>query len=290
MASRPMAFPSHMVLQYPRRQQDLENFVQRLGVQMVAAGDDRMALEQLLRWDLLDRALTHATVSADNYEQLEFVGDAVVKLAAAEFLLETYPQLDVGEFTALRSVLVSDRHLAKVADSYGFDRYLIVAASAQFDNAGRASRLADAFEAVLAALYLSSHDLRLIRPWLDPRFHQAATEILADPARQNYKAALQNLTQSRLKLLPEYRSTEISPIHNAPERFEAGVWVQGECLGRGRGRSIKAAQQAAAQQAFLRLSQQTFVPQTLERHLESHLAPENLDAENLDAASGQTNE
>jgi ribonuclease III len=236
-----------MVLQYPRRQQDLENFVLRLGV---AAGVE-------LRWDLLDRALTHATASSENYEQLEFVGDAVVKLVAAEFLLETYAELDVGEFTALRSVLVSDRHLAAIADGYGFDRYLVVAASAQFDRAGRASRLADAFEAVLAALYLTRHDLSLIRPWLDPHFQKTATEILADPARQNYKAAVQNLTQSRLKLLPEYKSREVTAVHNHPERFEAEVWVQGECVGVGRGRSIKAAQQAAAQQAFLMLSQQS---------------------------------
>jgi ribonuclease III len=236
-----------MVLQYPRRQQDLENFVLRLGV---AAGVE-------LRWDLLDRALTHATASSENYEQLEFVGDAVVKLVAAEFLLETYAELDVGEFTALRSVLVSDRHLAAIADGYGFDRYLVVAASAQFDRAGRASRLADAFEAVLAALYLTRHDLSLIRPWLDPHFQKTATEILADPARQNYKAAVQNLTQSRLKILPEYQVREVSAVHNHPERFEAEVWVQGECIGVGRGRSIKAAQQAAAQQAFLMLSQQS---------------------------------
>jgi ribonuclease III len=243
-----------MTLRYPRRQQDLENFAQRLG----------LVLDQVsLRWDLLDRALTHATASATaNYEQLEFVGDAVVKLAAAEFLLDTYPDADVGEFTALRSVLVSDRMLGQIADSYGFDRYLLVAASAQFDKAGRASRLADALEAVLAALYLTTHDLTLVRPWLDPHFHRAATEILADPARQNYKAALQNWTQSRLKLLPEYRSSELSATHNDPERFQSSVWVQGECLGEGRGRSIKAAQQSAAQAAFLRISESESVSES----------------------------
>jgi ribonuclease III len=233
-----------MSLRYPRRQQELEQLVQRLGLTLPSAID----------WDLLDQALTHSTADPQhNYEQLEFVGDAVVKLAAAEFLLKTYPQLGVGEFTALRSVLVSDRMLAQIADGYNFDRYLVVAASAQSDRAGRYSRLADALEAVLAVLYLTSHDLTLVSPWLDQHFQVMAKEILADPARKNYKAALQNWTQSQLKILPEYRNEEISPRHDDPARFESTVWVQGECFGKAQGRSIKAAQQAAAQQAFTKL-------------------------------------
>ena len=95
-----------MTVQYPRRQQQLENFVTRLGIQ----ADDRF------QWKLLDLALTHSTMSAENnYEQLEFVGDAVVKLASAEFLLKRFPDLKVGDFTALRSQLVSDRSLSEVA-------------------------------------------------------------------------------------------------------------------------------------------------------------------------------
>jgi ribonuclease-3 len=236
-----------MALSYPRRQQDLEGFAQRLGLPKTIS----------LNWELLDLALTHATVSAErNYEQLEFVGDAVVKLAAAEFLLETYPTLKVGEFTALRSVLVSDRILAKIADSFGFDRYLLVAPSAKSDRAGRESRLADSLEAVLAALYLTTHNLSLIYPWLNPEFKPLAEEILADPARQNYKAALQNWTQGHQKTLPEYRTQENGNTHNDPQRFVSEVWIQGRCMGQGSGRSRKAAEQAAAQQAFLRLSQE----------------------------------
>ncbi|NJN49474.1 MAG: ribonuclease III [Alkalinema sp. RL_2_19] len=239
-----------MSLRYPRRQQELEKLLQRLGL-----AEAQISEAQTVDWALLDQALTHSTADPQhNYEQLEFVGDAVVKLAAAEFLLEVYPQLGVGEFTALRSVLVSDRVLAQIADGYGFERYLVVAASAQRDRAGRRSRLADALEAVLAVLYLSGRNLKLIRPWLDPHFQQLSRDILADPARKNYKAALQNWTQSHWKVLPEYRSQEISQIHNDPARFESAVWIQGECLGRARGRSIKAAQQAAAKQAFLKLS------------------------------------
>ncbi len=234
-----------MSLAYPRRQQELQALIERLNLPLTAS----------IKWELLDLALTHATISTErNYEQLEFVGDAVVKLAAAEFLLETYPRLKVGEFTALRSVLVSDRILAQIADSYGFDRYLLVAPSASADKAGRESRLADSLEAVLAALYLSTHNLTLIRSWLDLEFRPLAEEILADPARQNYKAALQNWTQAHQKTLPEYRTQETGNTHNDPERFVAEVLINGRCFGQGTGRSRKAAEQAAAQVAFLELT------------------------------------
>jgi ribonuclease III len=234
-----------MTLQYPRRQKQLESFIARLG----------LSPEVSIQWRLLDLALTHTTSSAtDNYEQLEFVGDAVVKLAAAAFLLRTYPQLKVGDFTALRSVLVSDQTLAEIADSYGFDRFLLIGASA--DAAGRMSRLADSLEAVLAAFYLSTHTLDLIHPWLDSHFQHRAETILADPARQNYKAALQNWTQGHHQGLPEYRSQEVKQVHNDPERFYAEVYIQGTPMGSGIGRSIKAAEQAAARVAFLALREQ----------------------------------
>jgi len=234
-----------MTVQYPRRQQQLENFVTRLGIQ----ADDRF------QWKLLDLALTHSTMSAENnYEQLEFVGDAVVKLASAEFLLKRFPDLKVGDFTALRSQLVSDRSLSEVADDLGFDRYLLVGGSAAADRAGRMSRLADSLEAVLAVLYLSTQDLHWIHPWLDPLFLRQSEAILADPARQNYKAALQNWTQGTWKTLPEYRSWESKPIHDDPERFTAEVWIRSECYGTGLGRSIKAAEQAAAQIAFMKFT------------------------------------
>ena len=231
-----------MTLKDPRRSKQLRQFVQKLGLS-----------EQVpVQWALLDMALTHPSISAEtNYEQLEFVGDAVVRIATSEFLYETYPNALVGEFAAIRSVLVSDRILAQLAQIYGLERYLVVSSSAATDTAGETSRLADAFEAVLGALYLSTHSLELIRPWLDPHLQQLAAEIRNDPARQNYKDALQEWTQAHYKLLPEYRLKETSLAHNDAQRFTAEVWLQDRRLGEGKGRSKKAAEQAAAKQAFL---------------------------------------
>ncbi|MEG3989105.1 ribonuclease III [Microcoleus sp. Pol7_A1] len=229
---------------YPGRQKQLETLIQKLGLPKNAA----------IKWHLLDLALTHASASAKaNYEQLEFVGDAVVRLAASELLFETYPDCTVGEFAAIRSILVSDRNLAKIAESYGFDRYLIVSSSAASDKTGAEPRLADALEAVLAALYLSTQTLELIRPWLDSHFQRLATEIRSDPARQNYKAALQELTQGKYKTLPKYSVQETGTVQGGEDRFTAEVLVQGKLVAEGKGRSIKAAEQAAAQAAFNKL-------------------------------------
>ena len=233
-----------MNLIYPGRQKQLETLIQKLGLLKDAS----------IKWHLLDLALTHASASAKaNYEQLEFVGDAVVRLAASELLFEIYPDCTVGEFAAIRSILVSDRILAKIAESYGFDRYLIVSTSAASDKTGAEPRLADALEAVLAALYLSTQTLELIRPWLDSHFQRLAAEIRSDPARQNYKAALQELTQGKYKTLPKYSVQETGTVQGGEDRFTAEVLIQGKLVADGKGRSIKAAEQAAAQAAFNKL-------------------------------------
>lgn len=225
-----------------RRQKQLEKLVQKLGI------SDQSGIN----WSLLDLALTHPTACAKaNYEQLEFIGDSVVRLATSEFLWENYPDASVGEFSAIRKVLVSDRTLAQLANSYGFDRYLLISPSAAGDKAGETSRMADAFEAVLGALYLSTHNLALVRPWLDSHLQQLTTEIRQDPARLNYKDALQEWTQGHFKLLPEYRVRETSQFHGDAQRFTAEVWIQGKQWGQGTGHSKKAAEQAAAKEAFL---------------------------------------
>ncbi len=233
-----------MSLAYPRRQRQLESLIERLGVPNKA----------VIQWELLDLALIHPSVSDKaNYEQLEFVGDAVVRLVAAQVLWENYGEFPVGEFAAIRSVLVSDRILSKLARVYGLELYLQVAGGASNDRAGMESRLADAFEAVLGALYLSTNNLELIRPWLDSHFKELAAEIRLDPARLNYKAALQEWTQGQFKTLPEYRVTQ-NHSQTDRNRFEAEVWLNGEKLGWGKGRSIKSAEQAAAKVAFLSIN------------------------------------
>ncbi len=233
-----------MSLKDPRRQKELQRLLQKLGLKNLST----------VNWYLLDLALTHPSISQQqNYQQLEFVGDAVVRLASAELLLEKYPHLSVGEFAAIRSILVSDRFLASIAESYGFERYLIMTGSVAKDHLGKISRLADAFEAVLGALYESTKNMNLVRPWLDPILLEKAEEIHRDPAKQNYKDALQEWSQGKYKIVPQYRMQEIKET-NENERFLAEVWLHNQLLGKGTGRTKKIAQQEAAKQAFLSLN------------------------------------
>ena len=238
------------MLEDPRRKKQLQKFIQKLGLPTTAP----------VEWSLLDLALTHPSISrTHNYEQLEFVGDSVVRLISAELLLETYPQESVGEFAAVRSILVSDRVLAELAEYYGLEPYLLIGSNATGNRSGRQSWLADAFEAVLGALYLSTHSMDLIRPWLDSTLKARATKVLNDPARFNYKDALQEWTQRKYKILPEYRvkeNKEFKPSKASKDentlnhRFVAEVWLEDNFLGKGYGRSKKISEQAAAQEAF----------------------------------------
>lgn len=207
-----------------------------------------------VRLDLLALAVVDISSSAHrNNEKLEFLGDAALRLAAAEFLMETYPQMALGEMSAVRSQIVSDRILATLGQHYHLSRYLVLSRSAAGDKAGEDSRLADTFEALLGALYLSAGNLSLIRPWLDAHFERLTHALRTDPARQNYKAALQELTQSNYKSLPEYKVNEISKVHGDEARFQAQAWFREALWGEGTGRSRKAAEQAAAKVAFQRL-------------------------------------
>ena len=185
------------------------------------------------------------------------MGDAVIRLLMAKLLWENDRATQVGDWSAVRAALVSDRTLADLAQIYGLQNYLIIGPSAMGDPKGESSRLADAFEALLGALYLSTQDLTLIEPWLTPKLQERAATVRADPAYQNYKAALQQWTQAHFGVLPEYRvqdTHQLSDTANEDQRFAAEVWIKGDCLGTGAGRTIKAAEKAAAEEAFLQLS------------------------------------
>ena len=217
----------------------------------------RRCVEQLdlprqdVNWDLLDQALIHASASLDrNNERLEFLGDSVLRLAAAEFLMEQYPSATVGQLTMVRSHLVSDHVLTQIAETLGLEKFVQVSSAAAGDQAARPKRLADAMEAILAVLYLSRGDLQLVRPWLDPHLATLAKRLIENPAVHNPKTALQELTQKDYKVLPDYRTEEVSTNHGDPERFRSEVWLCDRYLGVGVGASRKAAEQAAALKGY----------------------------------------
>jgi ribonuclease-3 len=203
---------------------------------------------------VLDEALTHTSAGlAFNHERLEFLGDAVLRLAASEFLERHYPRLRVGQSSALRAQLVSDRWLAELGERCGIEAVLRIGATAAGDQAGRATLRAEACEAVIGALYQLWGNLEPVHHWLTPHWQRDAAELEADPNRHNWKSALQEWSQAGRRGLPHYSCEEVSQIHADPRRFHCRVRLGEELLGEGWGGGRRQAEQEAARAALERL-------------------------------------
>ena len=182
-----------------------------------------------------------------NYERLEFLGDAVLGVLAAEWLYRTHPDLPEGELSRLKSALVSAGALAHYARELGLGAHLVLGQGEE-KSGGRdkPSLLADSLEAVIAAVYLDG-GLRAARKVVE-RFLRSSTRQL-DLTASDAKSALQERTQAGGRETPIYRvAEETGPDHD--KRFTVEVVIGGEVAARGHGRSKKAAELDAARRAL----------------------------------------
>lgn len=210
--------------------------------------------------ELYDRALTHSSYTyenklsaIDNYERLEYLGDAVLKLLVSEYLFERFPDYREGDLTKIRAVVVSDARLAELAEQMNLGDFIIFGASeARSGGRKKVSNLACAFEALLGALFLDGKMLEA-RDLIREQLEHLVTEIDLSKTKDNYKAVLQELTQTDGGMLPNYRTVkETGPSHN--RIFHVEVSIHGEIMGMGSGKTKKEAQQAAARQALMTLN------------------------------------
>ena len=200
---------------------------------------------------LATKALTHISCrQADNYERLEFLGDAVLRLAATEFIDRHYPQLSVGACSNLRAQLVSDRFLAEVGAAISIEQHLLLGRHAQGDRSAESRLRADATEALIGALYSALGNVDAIHRWLTPHWCATAQAVLASPHQFGGKTALQEWSQGQGLGLPRYTTEECSRQHGDPERFRCRVSIQGRELAETKGRSRKEAEQNAATAAL----------------------------------------
>jgi ribonuclease-3 len=207
---------------------------------------------------LLSRALVHRSWSSEHRgephnERLELLGDAVLDLAVTAELHTLDTSADEGVLSRRRAQLVRESTLAAVAREVGIGRELLLGrGEAGSGGADKDSLLADALEAVIGAVFLSSGypaAAALVVRLLGPRLHDSAGEG-ADHDPIDAKTALQELLATQRRPAPEYRTVQEGPDH-APV-FRAEVLVDGEVLGSGVGGSKKAASQEAAEQALRR--------------------------------------
>lgn len=204
---------------------------------------------------LLELALTHPSYDSEQGERigsngrLEFLGDAVLDLVISSELYRGWP-LAEGEMTKVRTSLVNEATLSDVGKSVGIPAALRLGkGEAAAGGRDKATIIADAMEAVIAAVYLDAGFERardiVVRLWR-PLF----VDRTATPGGSDHKSLLQE-TLARSGLAPVYETTGTGPDHD--RRFEAVVSVEGEVIGRGEGSSKKRAEQAAALDALEQL-------------------------------------
>lgn len=192
-------------------------------------------------------------------QRLEFLGDAVLGMILTAELYEKFPLFGEGPLTKARAELVNRRSLAEQARRLGMGECLTMSrGEAASGGRHRQSALADAFEAVVGALFLDG-GLEVARTFLRSCFQDYWGELTVLPRLDNPKGELQELLQARSPVAPRYQTTSVSgPDHD--RSFECAVHHRGVELGRGRGKSKKAAESMAAQAALQRLKEENSTP------------------------------
>ena len=226
-------------------------------------GADYSALEAVLGYQfsdraLLERALRHASwcneqkqECGEDNERLEFLGDAVLDLVVGHRLMTRYPQLREGELSVTRAQVVSEAGLSEVAGALGLGQWLMLGKGEE-KSGGRTkpSILADAFEAIIAAVYLDTGFAAadaMVNRLLAQRIETVEFKGFYD-----FKTRLQETAQARLKATPTYQVVqELGPDHD--KRFVVAVSLGSDEWARAVGKSKKEAEQMAAAEAHFRL-------------------------------------
>ena len=221
-------------------------------------------LEKKLNYTFRDQALLGEALSHSSYanehrtahlrsnERLEFLGDSVLGFVTAEFLFLHHPDLPEGDLTRIRAALVCEQSLYEVARKLDLGRYLKLGRGEEAGGGReRTSILADATEAVFAAVYLDggigAASTLIHRVLLD-----AEKEEVVEERRRDYKTALQELVQRQADQVLTYRMIgEEGPDHD--KTFLAEVLLNGTQVGTGSGHSKKEAEQSAAKAALRKL-------------------------------------
>ena len=211
---------------------------------------------------LLNQAFIHTSYTNENnidvassYEKLEFLGDAVLKLAISKFLFENFPQYQEGQMTKLRGEIVSDKSIFEFAKKLGFEELIILGKNEKkHGGAKKESILACAFEALLGAIFLEYKEkgYKKAYEFLIDNFKNEILNVNENISFLNPKAILQEYTQSIDKKLPNYiLIKEEGKEHD--KTFYVEVEYQNQIIGKGNAKSIKQAQINAAYNAILEL-------------------------------------
>lgn len=210
------------------------------------------------RIDLLNLALTHRSYtneggqSVGDNERLEFLGDAVLGLVISERLYRGFPHLPEGEYARMKSYIVSEDTLARIASSLDIPNYLILGKGERLSGGThKKAIMADCMEAIIGAVFLDG-GFKKARTFILKHWEPEIAVVIADKHDKDYKSLLQNYTLKSCQALPVYKVIGKSgPDHQ--QVFAVEVRINGKIEGSGEGSSKKGAEKSAAKMAYLSL-------------------------------------
>lgn len=191
----------------------------------------------------------HREATQDHNERYEFLGDAVLELVVTDFLFNKYPTKPEGELTAIRAALVNTVSLSEVSERLGINDFLLLSRGEAKDT-GRARQyiLANAFEAVVGALYLDQ-GYEVAGQFIADQLLGRTDEIVQERLWQDSKSRFQELAQEHTSITPSYDMlTQTGPDHD--RIFTVGVFLGEKKIAEGQGRSKQEAEQSAAERAL----------------------------------------
>ncbi len=205
--------------------------------------------------DTFNEALTHSSTNkANNYEKLEFFGDAVLRLAASDFIDRTYIKLSVGKRSELRAQIVSDEWLTKLGKKIFIEKLIIKGSKAINDENSKDTIIAEATEALIGAIYKCFNSIEEVSLWLDRFWCKDAELFLEAPYKFNAKSALQEWCQKQGFDLPIYKINEVSKNHGDLKRFSCEIYINGSkeafCFGQSHKKAEKNAASALVEKIF----------------------------------------
>ncbi len=210
---------------------------------------DKTILINALSHSSFSNELKSKNIKNECNERLEFFGDSVLSFTASEYLYKNYPELPEGELSKVRSGTVCEKALANFARKIDLGNYLLLGHGEDNQNGrNRPSILADAFEALLAAMYIDG-GIDPVKTFLLPFVSEEINQIILRGNTKDYKTMLQQFVQQEQGDVLEYKLVrESGPAHD--REFEAEASLNNNVIGRGTGKSKREAEQNAAKEAL----------------------------------------
>jgi len=188
----------------------------------------------------------HREATHEHNERYEFLGDAVLELVVTDFIFNKFPEKPEGELTAIRAALVNTNSLADASSRLGVNEFLLLSKGEERDT-GRARQyiLANTFESLIGAIYLDQ-GYDATREFIAQHLFDKTDAIVSQRLWQDAKSRFQELAQEEVSITPNYETlSQTGPDHNRV--FTVGVYLGGEKIAEGKGRSKQEAEQAAAE-------------------------------------------